>query len=55
MCCFSAKYATLRRNNKDWLARNHGLYVRVGRHVYPRTGDFPKKFIRRMASKSDEK
>jgi hypothetical protein len=22
MCCFSAKYAALRRKNKDWLARN---------------------------------
>ena len=22
MCCFSAKYTTLRRKNKDWLARN---------------------------------
>ena len=22
ICCFSAKHATLRRNSKDWLARN---------------------------------
>jgi hypothetical protein len=22
ICCFSAKHAALRRNNKDWLARN---------------------------------
>ena len=22
ICCFSAKYAALRRKNKDWLARN---------------------------------
>jgi len=22
MYCFTAKYAALRRNNKDWLARN---------------------------------
>ena len=22
ICCFSAKRAALRRNNKDWLARN---------------------------------
>ena len=22
MCCFSAKHAALRRNSKDWLARN---------------------------------
>ena len=22
MCCFSVKHATLRRNSKDWLARN---------------------------------
>ena len=22
MCCFSAKHATLRRNGKEWLARN---------------------------------
>jgi len=22
ICCFSAKYAALSRNNKDWLARN---------------------------------
>ena len=22
ICCFSAKYATLRRKNKDWLVRN---------------------------------
>ena len=22
MCCFSAKYAALRRMSKDWLARN---------------------------------
>ena len=29
MCCFTAKYAALRRKSKDWLARN--------RQVYPRT------------------
>ena len=23
ICCFSAKHAALRRNNKDWLAQNH--------------------------------
>ena len=23
ICCFSAKHATLRRKNKDWLVRNH--------------------------------
>ena len=22
ICCFSAKYAALRRNSKDWLVRN---------------------------------
>ena len=22
ICCFSAKHAALRRNNKDWLAQN---------------------------------
>jgi len=22
ICCFSAKHAALRRNSKDWLARN---------------------------------
>ena len=23
ICCFSARYAALRRKSKDWLARNH--------------------------------
>jgi hypothetical protein len=23
ICCFSAKHAALRRQSKDWLARNH--------------------------------
>ena len=36
MCCFSAKYTTLRRKNKDWLARNQDN-VSAGQHVYPQT------------------
>ena len=36
ICCFSAKYAALRRDSKDWFARNQDKCVRVGRNVYPR-------------------
>ena len=36
ICCFSAKYATLRRKGKDWLAQNQEN-VSSGIHVYPRT------------------
>ena len=30
ICCFSAKHATLRRKNKDWLARNHDNVSELG-------------------------
>ena len=36
-CYFSAKHAALRRNNKNWLARNQDNVSRVGRHVFPWT------------------
>ena len=35
MCCFSAKYAALKRKRKDWMGRNQDNVSRVGRHVYP--------------------
>ena len=35
ICCFSAKYTTLRRKNKDWLARNQDNVFLCG--VYPHT------------------
>jgi hypothetical protein len=38
ICCFFVKQAALRRKSKDWLAQNQVNCVRVGRHVYPRTG-----------------
>ena len=38
MCCFSAKHEAIMRKYNDWLARNQDNgYVRVERHVYPRT------------------
>ena len=37
ICCFSAKHATLRRKNKDWLARNHDNVSWVGWYVCPQT------------------
>ena len=30
ICCFSAKYPTLRRKNKDWLARNQDIVSEWG-------------------------
>ena len=30
MCCFLAKHAALRRNNKDWLARNQDNVSKLG-------------------------
>ena len=30
ICCFSGKYAALRRKSKDWLARNHDNVSKVG-------------------------
>jgi hypothetical protein len=35
ICCFSAKYAALRRKNKDWLGQNQDNVSGWGRHVYP--------------------
>ena len=36
ICCFSAKHAALRRESKDWLARNqNNVSESVERHVYP--------------------
>ena len=30
ICCFSAKYAALRRKNKDWLAQNQNNVSKWG-------------------------
>jgi hypothetical protein len=33
VCCVSAKHAALRRENKNWLARNHYKLFRSRQHV----------------------
>ena len=37
ICCFSDKYAALRRKSKDWLVRNQDDVSKWVRQVYPRT------------------
>ena len=37
ICCFSAKYTTLKSKKKDLLAPEAGYCVRVERHVCPQT------------------
>ncbi len=34
ICCFSAKHTSLRRNSKDWLARNQNNVSEYAGHVY---------------------
>ena len=39
ICCFSTKHAALRIKEKEQrlVGSESGIFIRVGRHVYPRT------------------
>jgi hypothetical protein len=53
MCCFSAKYAALRRKSKDWLARNQkSLKISKGCFPTPEHLSSPPSFSRVRVTRS---